>query len=65
MELKISDMTCGGCAASIKRAVTGADPAARVDIDVATQRVKIESDLAPGRLLAVIEEAGYHPVVQA
>jgi len=62
MELQISDMTCGGCAAAVTRAVTNLDSGAKVDIDVATRNVKIDSGAAPGSLLAAIEAAGFHPV---
>ena len=65
MELQINDMTCGGCAASITRAVRQVDAAATLDIDVATHAVKISSNVEPRLLLEAIEAAGYHPVEQA
>ncbi|HYS66225.1 MAG TPA: heavy-metal-associated domain-containing protein [Paraburkholderia sp.] len=65
MEFQVKDMSCGGCANSITRAVTHADPAAKLDIDVATQVVKIDSALPAERLITVIEEAGFHPTVAA
>ena len=43
MEFDVQDMTCGGCANAITRAVTAADPGAKLDIDVATKRVTVES----------------------
>ncbi|OAJ53225.1 heavy metal transporter [Paraburkholderia ginsengiterrae] len=61
MELTIPDMSCGGCANAIKRAVTSLDPAARLDIDVAVKIVKVTSTLAPERLVEAIEAAGFHP----
>ena len=61
MELTIPDMTCGGCANAIKRAVTSLDPAARLDIDVAVKIVKVTSTLAPEQLVEAIEAAGFHP----
>ncbi|MDI9682925.1 heavy-metal-associated domain-containing protein, partial [Burkholderia cenocepacia] len=39
MEFEVQDMTCGGCANAITRAVTAADPAAKLDIDVAAKIV--------------------------
>ncbi|MDR6491129.1 copper chaperone [Paraburkholderia terricola] len=65
MEFQVKDMSCGGCANSITRAVTHADPAAKLEIDVAAKVVKIDSALPPERLLAVIEEAGFHPTLGA
>jgi copper chaperone len=61
IELTIPDMTCGGCAASITRVVQGMDPAATVEADVETKRVRIESQLDTTRLLDVIEAAGFSP----
>ncbi|MDI7066425.1 heavy-metal-associated domain-containing protein [Klebsiella pneumoniae] len=65
MEFEVKDMSCGGCANSITRAVINVDPAAKPDIDVTTKIVKIDSVLPPERLVAVIEEAGFHPTVNA
>jgi copper chaperone len=64
MEFEVKDMSCGGCANSISRAVNSVDPAARLGIDVTTKVVKIDSALPLNRLLAVIEEAGFHPTVK-
>ncbi|AJZ56882.1 heavy-metal-associated domain protein [Paraburkholderia fungorum] len=63
MEFEVKDMSCGGCANSITRAVTNVDPTAKLDIDVTTKIVKVDSVLPPERLVAVIEEAGFHPTV--
>jgi copper chaperone len=65
MELEVLDMSCGGCANAITRAVTCVDPAAKLEIDVAMKSVKVNSTLAPDRVLAVIEAAGFHPTVKA
>ncbi|MFM0124574.1 MULTISPECIES: heavy-metal-associated domain-containing protein [Paraburkholderia] len=65
MEFEVKDMSCGGCANAITRAVTSVDPAAKVDVDVSTKIVKIDSALAPERLVAAIEAAGFHPTVNA
>ena len=64
MELKINDMMCGGCAASVTRAVRQVDDTATLDIDVATHRVTIRSDVEPRLLLEAIEAAGFHPAEQ-
>lgn len=61
MELAIPDMTCGGCARAIARAVTRLGPAAKLDIDVAIKTVKVTSMLPEQRLIEVIEAAGFHP----
>ncbi|CAE6750536.1 hypothetical protein R75461_02901 [Paraburkholderia nemoris] len=61
MEFQIPDMSCGGCANAITRAVTGLDPEAKLDVDVAVKIVKVASTLPPERVIAAIEAAGFHP----
>jgi len=56
----VSDMTCGHCAARVKKAVQTLEPGAEVDVDLATGDVKVTP--APGDAQAVakaIAEAGY------
>ena len=65
IDLTISDMTCGGCVASITRVVKGLDPDASIDADVAARRVRITSLIDSEALVAAIENAGYHPQVAA
>jgi copper chaperone len=61
MELEILDMSCGGCANAIARAVTGVDPAAKLDVNVPVKIVKVTSTLPAARVIAAIEAAGFHP----
>jgi copper chaperone len=58
---RVPDMTCGGCVRAITNAVKEADPAASVAAEVESHVVKIESALAAGQLLAVIQDAGFTP----
>ena len=61
IELSIEDMTCGGCVASITRVLRGLDPDVVVDADLDARRVKIDTPLDTEAVLAVIENAGFHP----
>lgn len=65
IELTISDMTCGGCVASITRVVRGLDPDATVQADVETKRVSIGSPVDTDAVVAAIANAGFHPEVLA
>lgn len=65
MEFEIPDMTCGGCANAIKRAVTQLDPAATLDVDVPVKIVKVTSTQSSQRIIEVIEAAGFHPSPRA
>lgn len=65
IELTISDMTCGGCIASITRVVKGLDPDATVEANVETKHVSINSPLETDAVVAAIANAGYHPQIAA
>jgi len=43
----------------VTKAVQGIDPEAKVDIDLPTKKVKIDSGAALERIAAAIDEAGY------
>jgi copper chaperone len=60
-EFQIHDMTCSHCASTITKAVQSLDQAAKVDIDLATKRVRVESPVGPLKLAEVIRRAGFTP----
>jgi copper chaperone len=55
----IPNMTCGGCAKSVTKALLSIDPRARIETDPPTREVRIESALDKSAFLAVLSEAGY------
>jgi copper chaperone len=61
--LKVSGMTCGGCINAVTRAVQAQDPQAKVQADLATQVVTLETTLSPKLAAGLITEAGF-PVSQ-
>jgi copper chaperone len=63
MKFEVRDMSCGGCANAITRAVTAADPRATLEINVATKVVVIDSVTLPEKFLTAIEAAGFHPTL--
>ncbi len=66
LTFKVEDMTCGGCAASIKRAVAGADPQAQVDVNLAAHLVHVRPGRAEaGKVEQAIRDAGFTPQVMA
>lgn len=65
MEFAIPDMTCGGCANAIARAVARVDPNATLDADVPVKIVRITSTLPPQQLIAAIGAAGFHPTLKS
>jgi copper chaperone len=65
MKLEVKDMTCWQCASAINKALKHIDKQAKVDIDVATRMVRIDSTCSVNDFLSAIQEAGYTPVVSA
>lgn len=59
IEFRVSGMSCGGCVASVTRAIQAVDGTAQVAADLQTQQVRVESTADIERLRAAIEGAGY------
>jgi copper chaperone len=59
IELDVPDMTCGHCAATIRKAVSATDPGASCEVDLGAKRVRVMSARQPADFLAALEEAGY------
>lgn len=57
--LKVSGMTCGGCINAVTRAVQSQDPQARVQADLATQTVNLETSLSLEQASQLITDAGF------
>lgn len=55
----VPDMSCGHCKATIERAVSAADSAAKMEFDLQEHLVKIDSALPPAKLAETLEDAGY------
>lgn len=62
-ELQVEKMTCGGCASRVTKAILGADSAAKVNVDLKSKLVRIESDVDAEALAAAVSEAGYPATV--
>lgn len=55
----LPDMTCGGCARSVTRALQSVDPQARIETDPPAREVRVESIVDEAAFLAALSEAGY------
>ena len=61
---EVKDMSCGGCAATITRAVRSADKSAEVQVDLPRHRVEVRGGtLDAATLAASIAAVGYKPVL--
>jgi copper chaperone len=58
-ELQVEGMTCGGCANSVKRSVQAVDSNARVEVDLANKKVRVDSGADLNAVKSAIAEAGY------
>lgn len=63
-QLQVENMSCGHCVGSVTKAVQGIDPAAQVQVDLASKSVKVESLAELGAISAAIVDAGF-PVTSA
>ncbi|MFH1556291.1 MAG: heavy-metal-associated domain-containing protein [Pseudomonadota bacterium] len=62
--LKIPNMNCGGCAATVTKALKSIDADARIDVDQALKIVRLESRAGVDQICAVLKSAGYPAEVQ-
>lgn len=60
-ELKVPDITCGGCAGSIKKALGNVQGVNQVDIDIATKTVTVQHDkgLPREEIVKVLDRVGF------
>jgi copper chaperone len=61
IEMTLPDMTCGHCASTVTQACELVDPAAKIEVDIATKKVKIESAEGRAEFAAALADAGYPP----
>lgn len=61
---QVKDMTCGHCVATVEKAVKRVDNSARVDIDLGTHAVRVESDKPAATFAEAIADAGYTSKLQ-
>ena len=59
MEFNIPAMSCGHCAGVITQTVKSLDPAAQVDVDLASKKVVVQSSQDKPIVAAALAEAGY------
>lgn len=61
IEVTLPTMTCGGCVRSVTQAVQQIDPGAKVQADLATHRVQIETSAEPAKITTALTDAGFEP----
>lgn len=58
-ELQVEGMTCGGCVRGVTRSVQSIDSNARVDVDLAAKKVRIDTQASLDAVKSAISAAGY------
>jgi copper chaperone len=59
IEFQVEGMSCQHCVAAVTNAIREHDEAARVEVDLASGRVAVDSVQSADSLKAAIDEAGY------
>ncbi len=65
LEFTIPNISCGHCVRAVTEAVYQADPQATVQVDLATQRVLVQTQASRVAVAARLAEAGYTPAEAA
>jgi copper chaperone CopZ len=58
-ELQIEGMTCNHCISKVTRSLKQVDPAAKINVDLAAHRVRVESHADLEEITDALAEAGY------
>jgi copper chaperone len=58
-ELQVEGMSCGGCVRSVTRSVQAVDGNAKVDVDLESKKVRVETQASLDAVKSAISDAGY------
>jgi copper chaperone len=61
IDFNLPAMSCGHCVTAVTEAIHSVDPAARVEVNLDTKLVKVESTEDKAKLSEALVEAGYRP----
>ncbi len=64
MQFHLDDMTCGGCARTVTKAIQMIDPSARVVTDPPTRLVQVQTSASEEQIVTALREAGFPPRAQ-
>lgn len=59
LKMNVPDMTCGHCAGVVTKAVQSVDAAARIDIDLKSKTVSVETSADAAKVAEALDAAGY------
>ena len=58
-ELQAEGMNCSGCVRSVTKSVQAVDGNAKVDVDLASKKVRVETQASLDAVKSAISDAGY------
>lgn len=61
VSIPVEGMSCGHCAAAIKKAILAAAPGSAVEVDLEAGEVRVVGPAEPPVLRQAIQDAGYTP----
>ena len=61
IQFNIPSMSCGHCVKAVTQAVHEVDPQAKVDVNLDTKKVDVESGADRQTIVDALDEAGYQP----
>jgi copper chaperone len=61
IQLNIPSMSCGHCVKAVTQAVQAVDPQAKVEVDLDTKKVEIDSTADRYKIVDALAQAGYEP----
>ena len=61
IEFNIPQMSCGHCVKAVTEAVHEVDPKAKVDVNLGTKKVNVDSQAERQKIVDALAEAGYAP----
>lgn len=64
-ELQVEGMSCNHCVNAVTRSVQAIDASAKVDVDLAHQKVRVASTASLEQVKSAVAEAGYPVLASA
>lgn len=61
IEFNVESMTCGHCVSIVTKAVKSVDPQAKVEVDLGSHKVRVESNEDRETIAEALTDAGYPP----
>ena len=60
-QFHVPKMSCGGCLNNITKAIKTVDQEAKVDADIPTNTVRVETTTSEAEIIKAMTAAGYQP----